>query len=88
MRTIEISKATGSLAKYTRSVRVQPMIIVEAGRAIAALVPLDHADQETLSLSTNRQFLALIERSRSRQASEGGLSSTQMRKRLKKRRAR
>ena len=88
MRTIDISKATGSLAKYARRVRAQPMIIVEAGRAIAALVPLDRADQETLSLSTNRRFLTLIERSRLRQTSEGGLSSAQMRKRLKKRPAR
>jgi len=44
----------------------------------------DHkADLETVTLSTNPQFLALIERSRVRQKSEGGISSTEMRRRLK-----
>ena len=36
----------------------------------------------TVSLSTNPQFLALIERSRARQESEGGISSDEMRWRL------
>src|SRR5262249_14828796 len=40
-------------------------------------------DRETVTLSTSPQFLALIERSRSRQATEGGISSDEMRRRLK-----
>ncbi|MGE5445611.1 MAG: hypothetical protein ACM3SR_13630 [Ignavibacteriales bacterium] len=41
------------------------------------------ADLETVTISTNPQFIALIERSRARQKSEGGISSTEMRRRLK-----
>ncbi|GFP20502.1 hypothetical protein HKBW3S03_02005, partial [Candidatus Hakubella thermalkaliphila] len=41
-----------------------------------------NADMETVSLSTNPQFLALIERSRARQQAEGGISSEEMRRRL------
>jgi hypothetical protein len=40
------------------------------------------ADLETLPLSTNRDFLAIIERSRSRFKREGGISSQEMHRRL------
>ena len=40
------------------------------------------ADFETVSLSTNPKFLAMIERSRARQKLEGGISSGEMRRRL------
>jgi hypothetical protein len=42
------------------------------------------ADIETVSLSNNPKFIALIERSRARQKSEGGVSSEAMRRRLEK----
>lgn len=38
------------------------------------------ADLESLPLSTNRDFLAIIERSRSRLKKEGGISSGEMRR--------
>jgi hypothetical protein len=37
---------------------------------------------KTISLSTNPQFIAIIERSRARQKAEGGISSDEMRRRL------
>ena len=40
------------------------------------------ADVETISLSTNPEFLAIIERSRQRLAAEGGISLEEMRKKL------
>ncbi len=40
------------------------------------------ADLETISLSKNPDFLAVIERSRQRQAAEGGIPIEEMRKRL------
>jgi len=49
---------------------------------VAALVGVENMDLETASLSTNPQFLALIERSRARQEAEGGISSEEMRERL------
>jgi antitoxin (DNA-binding transcriptional repressor) of toxin-antitoxin stability system len=60
------------------------------GRPIAILQPLvplvlvedEDADLETVALSTNPQFLELIERSRQRHQKEGGISSDEMRRRL------
>jgi hypothetical protein len=47
------------------------------------VIAIENVDLETISLSTNPQFLALIERSRARQESEGGISSDEMRRRLR-----
>ena len=60
------------------------------GRPVAILQPLvplvliedEEADLETVTLSTHPQFLELIERSRQRHKTEGGISSEEMRRRL------
>lgn len=60
------------------------------GRPVAILQPLvplvlienEKADLETVTLSTHPQFLELIERSRKRHKTEGGISSDEMRRRL------
>ena len=82
MKTLEMSKATAPLAEYAQEVSKEPVILTVGGRPIAALVPIENADLETVTLSTNSQFLALIERSRVRQKAERGVSSTEMRRRL------
>lgn len=82
MKTLEISKATSSLAKYSREVKSGPLIVTIHGKPIAALVAVGNADRETVSLSNNPRFLDLIERSRSHQKSEGGIFSQEMRRRL------
>jgi len=84
MKTVEVSKATLPLSDYTREVKKEPVIVTKEGRPVAALVSLVNADFETVSLSNNRKFIALIERSRSRQKSEGGVSPDEMRRRLEK----
>lgn len=82
MKTLEITQATAPLAEYARGVSKEPVILTEDGKPIAALVPIENADWETVELSTHPQFLALIERSRARQKAEGGISDTEMRHRL------
>ena len=82
MKTLEMSKATASLADYAREVDKEPVIVTRHGRPVAALMPIENADRETVSLSTNAQFLALTERSRQRHEAEGGISSDEMRRRL------
>ncbi len=49
-----------------------------------ALISLVNADMETVSLSNNAKFIALIERSRTSQKEEGGISIQEMRQRLEK----
>jgi prevent-host-death family protein len=82
MKTLEMTKATASLAKYARQASQEPVIVTEDGKPVAALISIENADRETVTLSTNPQFLALIERSRARHKSEGGISSKEMRRRL------
>jgi prevent-host-death family protein len=82
MRVIKKTEATASLAEYTTGVKKEPVIVTSKGKPIAALVSIENADLETISLSTNRKFLKLIERSRARQRAEGGISSDEMRRRL------
>ena len=82
MRTLEMVKATAPLAEYVRDISKEPVILTVNGKPVAALVSIENADLETATLSTHPQFLALIERSRARQKAEGGISSTEMRRRL------
>jgi antitoxin (DNA-binding transcriptional repressor) of toxin-antitoxin stability system len=82
MKTLEMAQATAPLVEYARDVNKEPVILVVGGRPVAALVPIENADLETVILSTHSQFLALIERSRARQKAEEGISSAEMRRRL------
>ena len=82
MKVLEKVDATAPLAEYTADLDKEPVIITSSGKPIAALVPLDNMDLETVSLSTNPKFLELIERSRSRHRAQGGISSDEMRRRL------
>ena len=84
MKTVEFSKATLPLSDYTKEVKKEPVIITKGGRPIAVLVSIPNTDIETVSLSYDPKFIALIERSRARQKSEGGISTEEMRRRLEK----
>ncbi len=83
MKKIEIRKASGSLAEYVRQCQKNPILIVKEGKPVAAVVPIRNADEETITLSTSRQFLAIIKRSRSRRKKEGSISSKEIRRRLR-----
>ena len=84
MKTLELVRATAPLAAYAQNVDgdKQMMVITIDGKPVVALVPIENADMETVTLSTHPQFLALIERSRARQKTQGGVSSDEMRRRL------
>ena len=82
MKTVEMAEATAPLAEYARDVSSEPVILTVRGKPVAALVSVENADLETITLSTHPQFIALIERSRARQSAEGGISSEEMRRRL------
>jgi len=82
MRTVELNDATQSLAEYAQQVDGGPIIVTSNGRPIAAVVALPNTDAETIALSQNPHFLAIIERSRTRHAREGGISSVEMRRRF------
>ncbi len=82
LRSIEVKEAVRPLAEYAEQVGEGPVVVTKDGRPVAVVMAIEDADLETISLSTNPEFMALIERSRARQAREGGLSSEEMRRRL------
>lgn len=84
MKTLEVKKAIKPLSDYTKKLKKEPVIVTRDGKPVAALVCISNADLETVSLSNNPKFLNLIERSRTRQKSEGGISTEEMRRRLEK----
>jgi antitoxin (DNA-binding transcriptional repressor) of toxin-antitoxin stability system len=88
MKLVEKSEATATLAEYASKIKSGPVIVTQGGRPVAALVAIANADLETVSLSTNRRFLELIERSRLRSRSEGTIPGTEMRRRFESTRKR
>jgi len=83
MKTLELVQATAPLVEYAQQLSREPVILTVDGKPVAALMSIEDTDWETVALSTHPQFLALIERSRARQKAEGGISSTEMRRRLR-----
>jgi len=82
MKRLEMAEATAPLTEYVREVGTEPLILTVEGKPVAALVPIDNADLETVTLGTHPKFLALIERSRAQLKQRGGLSTAEMRRRL------
>jgi hypothetical protein len=82
MRTIEISEATAPLAEYAKELGEEPIILTKNGNPTAALVEIENADLETVSLSNNPKFIALIERSRAQIEAEGGIPIEEVRRQL------
>ncbi|MBI4289290.1 MAG: hypothetical protein HY671_12800 [Chloroflexi bacterium] len=70
------------MPKHAKDASKGHAILTVGGKPAGGPVAVDNADLETVSLSNNPQFLALIQRSRARQKSEGGLFSQEIRRRL------
>ena len=84
MKTLECSEANLPLADYAEKLKKAPVIITKEGKPLAALISLINADLETVSLSNNPKFIALIERSRTKQKKVGGIFIKEMRRWLEK----
>jgi prevent-host-death family protein len=82
MKTIELVDASQPLSHYARNAIDETVVVTDHGKPVAALVPIENADLETVSLSTNPQFMAIIERSRARMAKEGGIPLKEVKRRL------
>ena len=82
MKTVELNEATGALAEYAQDAVKEPVVVLDHGKPIAALVAIENADLETVSLSNNPKFLAILERSRARHQAEGGIPAREMRRRM------
>jgi hypothetical protein len=81
MRTIELSEVA-VLIPLLQSGRSEPLFVTQDGQTVAAIVPANEEDAESLLLSINPQFEAILERSQQRLESEGGITSAEVRQRL------
>jgi len=61
MKTIELSDATKPLSDYAEALDDDILVVTSRKKPVAALVPLKYVDRETLALSTNPEFRAIIE---------------------------
>ena len=64
MKTLELPKEIASLLPVAEAADAQTLVFIEKKRPVAALVSLKNVDRESLALSTNPQFLRIIDRSR------------------------
>jgi prevent-host-death family protein len=80
LRTVDIAEAKGSLSEYVREAEAGPLVLTRRGRPVAAVVSIHGVDMESLSLSTNPEFIALVERSRASYKATGGVSLEDIRK--------
>jgi len=80
MKTLEMKQATGELGSYARQVRREAVVVTDHGRPVMALMSLENANLETVSLSTDSRFMALIERSRATHEPGTGIALEDLRR--------
>jgi antitoxin (DNA-binding transcriptional repressor) of toxin-antitoxin stability system len=64
VKTIQLSHASRPLAEYAAELGDEVVVLTDRDVPIAAIVPLRHADRESLALGTHPEFLALVAQSR------------------------
>ncbi|MDY6782754.1 MAG: type II toxin-antitoxin system prevent-host-death family antitoxin [Cyanobacteriota bacterium] len=69
MKTVEIREIASLLEKYDKT--EPPIVLTRNGQPVAALLPVEDIDLETLVLSLNPKFIEIIEQSRKAAREEG-----------------
>ena len=80
LKTIDVGQAHDLFIQFVEEPDHDPIIVTRKGRPIAVVLPVHGADVETVSVSLNPQFRALMEESRKQQDREGGFSSEEIRR--------
>jgi PHD/YefM family antitoxin component YafN of YafNO toxin-antitoxin module len=81
MKTMEVSEVA-ALAPHVQPGNQEPVILLQNGQTVAAILPADEQSVESMLLSLNPRFQAILERSQKRFESEGGVSAADVRTRL------
>jgi antitoxin (DNA-binding transcriptional repressor) of toxin-antitoxin stability system len=82
VKTIEISAARRSLAEVAADRGDEILVVVDRKRPVAAIVPLENIDPESIALSTHPDFLRIVARSRAALAAGRTLTVTEMREKV------
>jgi len=81
MKSLKMTEVTGSLSDYARKGMREPVVVTKRGKPVVAVMPLtQYDDWESVSLSTNPRFMAIIERSRASARTKGTLSLEEVRR--------
>lgn len=64
MKTIELKKALKPLSEYAKEIDNEILVLTSNDKPVAAMVSLKDVDMESLSLSTNPDFMEIIKKSR------------------------
>lgn len=80
MKSIEFTDANLSLADVVLAALVEPITVTHAGRPLVVFSSAIGCDAESVALSVNKDFLAIIERSRESYRENGGISAAEMRR--------
>lgn len=88
MKIIEMSSARRPLAEYAADLGDEIIVVIDRKRPVAAVVPLKNLDRESIALSTNPDFLRIIQRSRSALAAGRTITLAEMRRKVTPARAR
>jgi PHD/YefM family antitoxin component YafN of YafNO toxin-antitoxin module len=64
MKTIDLKKAQKPLSEYANECNDEILILKSNDKPVAAIVSLKNVDMESISLSTNPEFMQIINKSR------------------------
>ena len=84
MKTIDITKASKTLSEYAEKSDNEIVVLTSKNKPVAAIVSLKNIDRESLSLSTNPEFMKIIEKSRKNFKLGNKLSFSDMKKEIDK----
>ena len=82
MKAIEISEASKSLSDYATELDEEIIVLTSNKKPIAALVSLKNVDRESLALSTNPEFMEIIEAARKEFKAGKKLSFEEMKRKV------
>jgi antitoxin (DNA-binding transcriptional repressor) of toxin-antitoxin stability system len=82
MRNVEVTQANDSLGHSVRNLAGEPLVVTEDGVPIAALIPIDELELESLALGSNPRLMAILEKAQAQCRQGLGLSPEAVRREL------
>ena len=80
MKSIELSTANRPLSEYTKELDDEFVVLTSNNKPAFAIVSLKNIDPDSLALSTNREFLDIIDQARREVAAGETISMEEMRR--------
>jgi len=84
MKTVELTEAVKPLSDYAKELDEDIIVLTFNKKPLAALVSLKNVDSESLSLSTNPEFMKIIKAAREEFRADKKLSLEEMKQELLK----